>query len=95
MNILDQISSDISQLRIDYKKDFEELSIAVKKILDEEKYYSIQEFSDKIGIHYQTTRNAIKDGRIKAKRFGERRLMIHSDELEKAFHEVKSSKYKR
>ena len=95
MNILDQISSDISQLRDDYKRDFEKLTNAVKKIIDEDKYYSIQEFSDKVGIHYQTTRNAIKDGRIIAKRFGSRRLMISSSELDRALQEVKSLKYRR
>jgi len=95
MNILDKISSDISQLRVDYKNDFQVLSDAIRKIIDEDKYYSIQEFSDKVGIHYQTTRNAIKDGRVKAKKFGSRRLMISSSELDRVLQEVKSLKYRR
>jgi len=95
MNILDQLSQDISSLKSTYENGFYELKSMVVKILNEDKYYSIQEFSDKVGIHYQTTRNAIKDGRIKAKKFGSRRIMIHSSEVDRIMESVKSLKYRR
>ena len=95
MNVLDEIQKEVSTLRENHKNDFHEIKSLLTRLLGQEKYYSIQEFSDKLGIHYQTTRNAILDGRIKAKKFGSRRIMIHSSELNRVMSDIKSLKYRR
>lgn len=94
MNILDELRSDLQDLKKTQQQDFKQLKELVRELVEEEKYLSIKEFSDKAGIHFQTTRKGIKDGRISARRFG-RRVMIPSTELKDAFTIVKSKNYRR
>lgn len=58
------------------------------------KRYSIKEASEITDVIPLTIRNHIKNGNIKAERFGRKYYILHS-ELFNAFNEVKSLKYKR
>jgi len=46
------------------------------------KCYELQEVADIFGVHYQTIRNLIKNGKIKATRIG-RNYMITEQNLQK------------
>lgn len=46
------------------------------------KCYELQEVADILGVHYQTIRNLIKNGKIKATRIG-RNYMITEQNLQK------------
>ena len=58
------------------------------------KRYSIKEAAEILGVIPLTVRNHIKNGNIKAERFGRKYYILHS-ELFDALNEVKSLKYKR
>ena len=90
MNVLDQILQEQKTQRALISSVLEEL----QKPVIEDKYLSVKEFSETLGIHEQSTRNAIKEGRIEAKRLG-RRVFIHNSQLEKGLLTFKSLKHKR
>ena len=78
--------SNIETLLLDIKhKPKEDLS---------NKRYSIKEASKILGVIPLTIRNHIKNGNIKAERFGRKYYILHSA-LYNALNEVKSLKYKR
>ena len=56
--------------------------------------YSPQDIAANTPIGIQTVRTAIKDGRIKAEKFGHKYL-ITSEEFQRVCKEAKSLKYKR
>ena len=58
------------------------------------KRYSIKEAADLLGVVTLTIRNHIRNGSLKAERFGHKYYILHS-ELYNALNEVKSLKYKR
>ncbi len=58
------------------------------------KRYSIQDIADNTPIGVQTIRSRIKDGTIKAQKFGNKYL-ITAEEFNRVCKEVKSIKYKR
>ncbi|MFS4446717.1 helix-turn-helix domain-containing protein [Maribacter sp. 2307UL18-2] len=58
------------------------------------KRYSPQEISENTPLSTQTVLAAIKDGRIKAQRFG-RKYLITAEEFERVCKDAKSLKYKR
>ena len=58
------------------------------------KRYSPQELADKTPLSTQTILAAIKDGRIKAERFG-RKYLITAEEFNRVCLEAKSLKYQR
>ncbi|NAS32434.1 helix-turn-helix domain-containing protein [Flavobacteriaceae bacterium R38] len=58
------------------------------------KRYSIKEAAEILNVIPLTIRNHIKNGNIKAERFGRKYYILHS-ELFDALNEVKSLKYKR
>tara|TARA_R110002096_G_scaffold425755_2_gene634712 strand:- start:3120 stop:3392 length:273 start_codon:yes stop_codon:yes gene_type:complete len=58
------------------------------------KRYSIKEAAELLKVIPLTIRNHIKNGNIKAERFGRKYYILHS-ELFDALNEVKSLKYKR
>ncbi|MCK0146844.1 helix-turn-helix domain-containing protein [Arenibacter sp. F26102] len=69
----------------------------IKKIFPKResiKRYSPQEVADATGVSVQTIWNALKDGRIHAKKFG-KRYLISVDEFDRACSEIKTIKYKR
>lgn len=69
----------------------------VKEKLPEEnpiKRYSPQEIADETGISVQTVWAALKDGRIKGKKFG-KRYLITPEEFDRACSEIKTIKYRR
>ncbi|MCK8521934.1 hypothetical protein M0D21_10170 [Aquimarina sp. D1M17] len=90
MNVLDQILQEQKEQRTLLSSMFD----YIQKPIPEDKYYSVDEYSEKIGVHPQSTRNAIKDGRVKANRFG-RRVLIHSSQIEQGLKEFKSLRYRR
>lgn len=58
------------------------------------KRYSPTDISDNTPLSTQTVLAAIKDGRIKAQRFG-RKYLITAEEFDRVCQDVKSLKYKR
>ncbi|WP_406683317.1 helix-turn-helix domain-containing protein [Seonamhaeicola sp. MEBiC1930] len=58
------------------------------------KRYSIKEAAEILNVIPLTIRNHIKNGNIRAERFGRKYYILHS-ELYDALNEVKSLKYKR
>lgn len=68
----------------------------LEKIINDRplKKYSPQEIAENTPLGIQTVWSAIKDGRIKAERFG-RKYLISKDEFERVCEEAKSLKYKR
>lgn len=68
----------------------------IKKSIDKQplKKYSPQEIAENTPLGIQTVRASIKDGRIKAEKFG-RKYLISKDEFERVCKEAKSLKYQR
>jgi excisionase family DNA binding protein len=68
----------------------------LEKIINDRplKKYSPQEIAENTPLGIQTIWSAIKDGRIKAEKFG-RKYLISKDEFERVCKEAKSLKYKR
>lgn len=68
----------------------------LEKIINDRplKKYSPQEIAENTPLGIQTVWSAIKDGRIKAEKFG-RKYLISKDEFERVCKEAKSLKYKR
>lgn len=58
------------------------------------KKYSPKDIADNTPLGIQTVWAAIKDGRIKAKKFG-RKYLIEQEEFDRVCHEAKSMKYQR
>ena len=58
------------------------------------KRYSIKEAAELLSVIPLTIRNHIRNGNIRAERFGRKYYILHS-ELYNALNEVKSLKYKR
>lgn len=82
---------------------FEALSKEVKKVsslleqmLDAKSSENLspEDSADEVGVTTQTIYNWIKEGKLKASKIG-RRILIKRCDLEDAFSEVKSLKYKR
>ena len=93
MNIIDSIQNDLIELKresLELKNLLSEIHHQITS--SEEKFYSLKEFSEKLGIHYQTARNLVKDGRIQAVRTEKNRgkLFIPESEVRRALKEVKS-----
>lgn len=68
----------------------------LEKIINDRplKKYSPQEIAENTPLGIQTIWSAIKDGRIKAEKFG-RKYLISKEEFERVCKEAKSLKYKR
>lgn len=88
-NPYELILSELKQLRSEVRE-------LKNRIPDETpvKRYSPQDLADATPLSIQTIHRAIKDGRIKAEKLGNRYL-ITSDEFNRACREVRSLKYKR
>ncbi len=81
----------------DRLENIEGLLIEIKrqpKKENQDKLYSVAEAADILGIAEITLRLWIKDGKIKAERFG-RRIRIRHKDLYDSGEEVKSLKYQR
>lgn len=83
--ILDELQ-EVKEILNSIKKEPE---IELKK-----RFYSIKETADILKLDYQTVRNHIQKGNIKAERIG-RQYRINHMNLMKALNNVKSLKYKR
>lgn len=83
---LEKRLSNIESILLDIKhKPKEDLS---------NKRYSIKECAELLNVIPLTIRNHIKNGNLKAEKFGRKYYILHS-ELYDSFDEVKSLKYKR
>lgn len=86
----------IEELIQGQKEILSKISILEKKIPENQSIvrYTPQELADKAKVSVQLIWAALKDGRIKGKKFG-KRYLITADEFERACEEIKTIKYKR
>lgn len=86
--------SIISNQLIDIRKLVLEIKNSSKKDYAH-KYYTYDQVSKIIHVSYQTVRNYVKSGKIKAKNVTERKKIIHHYEIFNEDGTIKEFKYKR
>ena len=88
-NPFEQISSDLSELKT--------VVLSLQQYLiqkKQDKFYTLKEAGELLGVSEQTVRRNIKRGNIKAQLLGKKTVIQHAEIFENLA-EVKSLKYKR